>query len=221
MALNYQLLNNPRVESSEISKFLRSYQQHQKSSFPTALNHVFIHPNVVSFPTSANRVNRGDGSNVNDYRETYSEFWRTKHGDDKCTTVVGLFSTWLETWVGKKAGEWMDGNWHCWGVAVMKNPEGYGKHLLIWDCNAGNRPLDLTAIRPHQFMLGTQVKLIQYAKAQGKIDGVWYGGTMNVGEDDQCVHLTMEWIRSMAGMEDVGFVEEKVTALGFRRVVRS
>ena len=84
-----------------------------------------------------------------------------------------------------------------------------------------NQPLDLTTLRPHQFLLRTQVKLIQSAKAEGKIHGVWYEGTMRVGEDDQCIRLTMDWIHSMASMKDVSFEAGKVIALRFRRVVRS
>ena len=58
---------------------------------------------------------------------------------------------------------------------MVKDASGQGKHLFIWDCDA-DMAQDFDSLRPRDFMLGTQVKLIQVAKQKGRIDGVWYGG---------------------------------------------
>jgi hypothetical protein len=58
---------------------------------------------------------------------------------------------------------------------VVKDASGQGKHIYIWDCDA-DMAQDFDSLRPWDFMLGTQVKLIQVAKQKGRIHGVWYGG---------------------------------------------
>jgi hypothetical protein len=58
-----------------------------------------------------------------------------------------------------------------WGAAVVKDAFGQVKHLYMGDCDA-DMAQDFDNLRPWDFMLGTQVKLIQLAKQKGRIDGV-------------------------------------------------
>jgi hypothetical protein len=100
-----------------------------------------------------------------------------------------------------------------WGAAVVKDTSGQGKHLYIWDCDA-DMAQDFDSLRPRDFMLGTQVKLIQVAKQKGRIDGVWYGGGEAAGQD-RCVELTGRWMKRMAATADDPFSEQDERFTGF------
>ena len=218
MTLNYQSLFNTHLESQEIFRFLTSYQEHQDTSFPSSFKKVYIHSKVVSFSDSGAWVNWIELYNFmnENHRQTFEEFWKFNHG--KSTTVIDVFSTWMNTWVEKLTEGWVNEDWHCWGAAVLKNSKGYEKHLLIWDSNAENVTENLNFLHSDQFLLGTQVKLLKFIKAKEWVDEVWYEGIMQTGQNNQCLQLIMNWVHQMTSMKDVGFLKEKVTGLGFRRV---
>ena len=75
---------------------------------------------------------------------------------------------------------------------------------------------DFDILQPQDFVLGTQVKLIQLAREKGRIDGVWYGGGESAGQD-RCVELTGYWIERMATAIDDPFTEEDERFAGFRK----
>ena len=73
---------------------------------------------------------------------------------------------------------------------------------------------DFDSLRPQDFMLGTQVKLIWFAREKGQIDGVWYGGGKSAMQG-RCVELTGCWIARMAATLDEPFSEQDERFIGF------
>jgi hypothetical protein len=88
----------------------------------------------------------------------------------------------------------------------------YGIAMLIWH--------DFDSLRPRDFMLGTQVKLVQVTKQKGRIDGVWYGGGEAAGQD-RCVELTGRWIKRLAATADDPFSEQDERFTGFQLIGRA
>lgn len=79
---------------------------------------------------------------------------------------------------------------------------------------------DFDSQRPQDFMLSTQLKLIQLAKEKGRIDGVWYGGGESAGQN-RCVELTGSWIERIAAVADDPFSEQDQRFTGFQPIRRA
>ena len=156
----------------------------------TCLAHVhYIHPRPISFPDSeakANWINYEPDSENTDYYDVI------RKSVPRATNILLLFATWTESWVGKPALSWQNRWWHCWGLVLLKNPgRKYGKHLLLFDCEA-NMNQDFQNLRPREFMLGTQVTFINWARQNYDIQSVWYGNAGITAQESQCVRHTVE-----------------------------
>lgn len=195
---------NVNVTASELSSFL---------TYAQTLTPAYIHPRPISFATTQKRANWKDsmGSDINEW--DYYDCLRknARRGFNR----LALFATWTQSWVGTK--NWRDADWHCWGAAMLDRPTGYGKHLVLFDCDA-DMSQDFTKLRPKDFMLPTQVDFVQWARHAYKIESVWYGNAGCKPKPRQCVLSTAIWIESFApqleprfeGPEDSrlsGFVE--------------
>ena len=64
-------------------------------------------------------------------------------------------------------------------------------------------------------MLG---KLVQLAKRQGQIDGVWYGGGNEFAGQDRCVEFTGQWVEQLARHPDKPFSISDCRFIGFKQV---
>jgi hypothetical protein len=174
----------------------------------------YVHKTPIAYPTKANKDNWRTAFVGADMLDTYQQFWKAQ---TTANTRLALFSTWNATWVGDS--QWDTRYWHAWAAALVKNPSGKGKHLYIWDCDA-DMAQDFDGLRPQDFMLGTQVKLIQLAREKGRIDGLWYGGGESAGQD-RCVELTGCWIERMATAVDDPFSKQDERFAGFRLISRA
>ena len=193
------------ITASELSSFLAYVQ---------TLTPAYIHPRPISFADStkkANWANHIDDVNERDY---YDCLRRTA---PRFSNRLALFATWTQSWVGRK---WEDDDWRCWGAAMLDEPIGYGKHLVLFDCDA-DMDQDFTKLRPKLFMLPTQKQFIDWADKCYDIRSVWYGNAGSNPKPRQCVLNTAIWIESFSprlepkfqGPEDprlVGFAKIKL-----------
>lgn len=164
-------------------------------------NAPYIHIRVISFPTAANKKNALKQFPDKADHDTYEILW-TAPKPKKPAAWLALFNTQAGSPIGD--AEWAKRPWHYWGAALVKSSAGQGKHLIIWDCNAGTPSADA---RRKDVMVVNQVKLIEHAEKNGKINSVWYGGQKDESEQDS-LSRTVSWIRSMALLGDLPFDEE-------------
>jgi hypothetical protein len=79
---------------------------------------------------------------------------------------------------------------------------------------------DFDGLRPQDFILSTQVKLIQLAKEKSRINEVWYSEGESARQN-QCVELTGCWIERMATAVDDPFSKQDERFAGFRLISRA
>lgn len=170
------------ITAAELSGFL---------AYAQSLTDTYVHPRPISFPTSANKANWADALPDTAERDCYDSLRTAASSSNR----LALFETWTKSWVGNP--DWRTDPWHCWGAAILKNPTGYGKHLIIFDCEADMNQ-DFSVVRPRSFMLPTQLSFIKSARDYSRVDSVWYG---NAGITPIPLHdvlHTVEWIESFA-----------------------
>jgi hypothetical protein len=94
----------------------------------------YIYDQVISFGGGGDRGSWKDSLPDCDFpnRRNTTDFWKV--GKNKKNTCLALCSGPNAGWVGKPKEVWEDIPWHCFVIAVIKDPSG-GKHLVFWDCD--------------------------------------------------------------------------------------
>ena len=209
-----QHLANSELTATQLADFLSYYQRQaiETAARLATTTTTYIHPLPLSFPTETNKSNY-----INKYSdcaqlETYQRLWKCAPGSSTSNVWVGFFSTWTETWVGRRKA---NTPWHAWSAALIRCGSG-GRHLLFWDCDI-NLGHDITGLRPREVLLGTQVKLLELARQKGSIVGVWIGGGVNSGQN-RCLQLATEWVSHIAGFADEVYAEGDARLIGFQKL---
>ena len=170
------------ITARELTSFL---------AYAQTLTQEHIHPRPIYFPSPKEKANWADWLHDAKESDYYDNFRKdARRGANR----LGFFVTWTRSWVGK---EWKEDDWHCWGVAMLDRPVGYGKQLVMFDCDA-DMDLDFAELRPKDIMLPTQQRFISWARKYYHIESVWYGNAGCDPRPRQCVLNTAIWIESFA-----------------------
>ncbi|GAM91651.1 hypothetical protein ANO11243_097030 [Dothideomycetidae sp. 11243] len=205
VATTGKTLENPSMLSSAINDWLAESQlQGSHGSFP------YVHPRVLTFPTSREKANWSEHLQDAAGRDTFSGFMKAAF--QRKNVRLACASTWIRSWVQRlgetksnaKSLTWDDDPWHCWGIALVKSKLG-GYQLLIWDNDQPQTDVskreELETLRWHGLIIGTQYRFVEMAREKWRINGLW----LSVGhtpQDDQCLRATGEWVRRMAKLPD-------------------
>ena len=182
--------------SEDLAKVLRSLQEKTPA---------YIHPRPISFEIvpkkkSLERYLRDAAERQLLENSTFREFWNRSHNSSaksnaRSLNKTALLLTHCQSRIGKP--DWKEDWWHCWGVALLKKPKGYGKILIIYDCDTDDS-LDFDALRPKEFLLSAQCQFIDIASKKGRLDSIWIG---NAGLKSQrkwnCIFNTAQWIQQL------------------------
>lgn len=117
-----------------------------------------------------------------------------RKGARRFSNRLALFATCVRGWVAR---HWENDDWHCWGAAMLDNEEGYGKHVVIFDCEA-DMSQDFTKVRAKDLMLSAQTQFITWARGKYSIESVWYGNADLKPKPRECVLNTANWIKSFS-----------------------
>lgn len=168
-------------------------------------------PYLISFENGKAKANWARYVADIAHRYTFSNFWTLPRQHVR----LGLFSTWTQTWVGKNTHEYLD--WHCWAVAIVKDSIARrGVHMIIWDCD----PLKIDDLRPHQFLLPLQRKLLNFAKSKGPVQTLWYNQDTTLSGHGRCLTYSLWWIDKVAAVGDVAMSAEDTRTKGCTLVRR-
>jgi hypothetical protein len=178
---------------------------------------VYIHPRLISYRDAGMKANWASDGAAHAYfegagdRDTFDNFFKAKTGEAKMS--VALCATWAESWVGKREERIRSEPWHCWAFLLVSRPQGYGKKMLIWDCDAEEPEHDRPGLTFHakDLRLGTQRNAVQAAKKNGvNLAGVWCSNGGGRGANEfRCVDITTAWLEQFAdegsdGVEELG-----------------
>ena len=199
---------DPQTQAAELAHYLKQFT-HARSPY--------VHDRPLTYVDGHSKLDWLSGAPDAADRDTYSEFWAgNHHGKD---TWVALVSMPIRTWVANP--DWDTDGWHAWGLALIKPQKGRGKHLIIWDCDPRS-PLSNTGqpLRPQEFMLPTQVKLIKHAQKRGRLAGVWYNTDLSHAGQNRCLEFTLKWIDEMVRSGDSPFTENDPRLQGCTRITK-
>lgn len=184
------------------------------NQFFTNFDAPYVHPQLITFPTDTDRANWSKSLPSGDagLRDTFSTWWCSPKYSK--STWIGLFSTWTSSYIGDR--DWDKRPWHVWGAAAIKSQKGRGKYLIIWDCDPrspyNEEGEEHHTKRPQDFMLGTQVKLLNFLqrcnngrKARAQINAVFYNIDTSLSGQDKCLEHTMRWVVRMTEFGDSPF----------------
>jgi len=186
--------------SQELAAVLRSLQTRTPA---------YIHPRPITFQTKAKKKHLAPHLETPEERQllnndTFTEFWsRTGTPHARGLNGIALFLTQCQSRTARQ--DWKEDWWHCWAVALLKKSEGYGKVLMIYDCDTDDS-CDFDVLQPGRLLLQAQCQLIKIAREQGKLDSVWVG---NAGLKPErkwcCIFNTAQWIQQSTSELDIPF----------------
>jgi len=202
--------------SHDLANVLRSLQKRTSA---------YVHPRPISFETKDKKKHLASHLETPEERQllsndTFTEFWsRTGTPHARGLNGIALFFTHCRSRTAKP--DWKQDWWHCWAVALLKKPEGYGKVLMIYDCDTDDSR-DFDALQPRQLLLQAQYQVVDIARKQGKLDSVWVG---NAGLKSQkkwcCIFNTAQWIQQSISKLAVPFEGHNDERLrGFHQIKR-
>lgn len=127
-----------RSPISDVEQWL-TYIQAEAARGPLATVLQVI-PLVAGFRHGADRVSGTVGSGLQELRRirTLSEFLGLSKESEAKTIRLGLFITWVGTYVGKTVEEINNMHIHSWLGMIISVPkeQGNGRMVIIWDCDA-------------------------------------------------------------------------------------
>jgi hypothetical protein len=189
--------------SKDIKDFLSSLTYDKKSLI------IYQIPIAYSSREQKNQLTHFEQSQE---RGTLANWTRQPLGGATCR--IGLFTTWLDTWVGRTK-QFQKESLHVWAAVLTWEKSKHGKHLTIYDSNS-----DLFSkeeITTKDLFLGKQRELIRYLieKEKYKIVDIWVGGK---GNTDQgiCLEVTANWVQEVAQAGGVDI--DNLKRNGFKRV---
>ena len=189
-----------KSSSEDLAKVLQSLQNNTSA---------YVHPRPISFETESKKRNLEPYLQDAAERQllensTFRNFWnRSDDSSARGLNGIALFSTHCRSRIAKP--DWQEDWWHCWGVALLKKPKGYGKILIIYDCDTDDS-LDFDVLRPRDFLLSAQCQFIGIASNKGRLDSIWIG---NAGLKSQrkwnCIFNTAQWIQQSTSVLAIPF----------------
>jgi hypothetical protein len=199
----------PEFDVADMNRWLQHL--HDRSRTLHGDSAVYIHPRLLSYADAGTKANWAEYFEGAGERDTFDGFFKAKTGGAKMS--VALCATWAQSWVGKKEREIRSESWHCWAFVLVSKPKGYGKKMLIWDCDAEQPQHEGGKLTFHakHLRLGTQRRAVEAAKKNGvNLAGLWCsnGGGREAGQF-RCVDVTTAWLEQFAsqgsnGVEELG-----------------
>ena len=186
--------------SEDLAKVLRSLQEKTPA---------YVHPRPISFETLSKKKSLVPHLDTTEEKQllsnhTFKGFWSRSHNPGaRGLNGIAMLFTHCRSRIGKT--DWKEDWWHCWGVALLKEPEGYGKVLLIYDCDTDDS-LNFDVLRPKTFLLQIQCQFIDIARQQGKLDSVWIGHAgLKSQRKWECIFNTAQWIQQSTSVLAIPF----------------
>ena len=128
-AVDHHTNHHHRPDASELNTQITVYKLSEFMRYAQTLTAAYVHARPISFPTSANKTNWTHDVPDPEGRDCYDDLRKDALGSKN---RLALLATWTRSWVGRP---WKEDPWHCWGAAMLDNPTGYGKHLVIFNRN--------------------------------------------------------------------------------------
>ncbi|KAH7012037.1 uncharacterized protein B0I36DRAFT_256833 [Microdochium trichocladiopsis] len=175
----------------------------------------YVHPRCVTFAKTSQRqtyLARTDEKWHHDLvaRDTFEEFWQGPKRGAK--TWIALFAAPQD---GLHNGRNMDMEiWHAFALLIIKSPSGYGKHVVIWDCDCAEQ-LDLDdghrmpRPRATHVLTGCQKELLRFIKKKKSSFRLWYNTDASWRYSGRCVQASMLKVKNWFSCGDLPYGGEK------------
>jgi hypothetical protein len=173
---------------------------------------------IASFYSGKEKANSVSGWPGHANNKTFSDFLNSRL--DGASARVGLFTTFIESWVGYGEAGWRKMSMHAWIGILVTGRRGKGKILVFWDPN-GDEYLKRAANTPNgvtwkNTLAAGQKRLLEKCKERRhKVEEVWLGGSGNKGQT-KCLRLSLTWMRWLAAEGDLEV--ERLEQMGFTRL---
>ncbi|KAI9778205.1 MAG: hypothetical protein M1839_008322 [Geoglossum umbratile] len=205
----------PAVDKDSPTHHILSHLQHIIAINPASSTLAF-YDQITGFYSGKEKANSVTGWPGHQNYKTYSDFLNFPL--KSASTRVGLFATFVESWVRVEGG-WTDMDQHAWVGIVARCQNGKGKILVFWDPNSDEYLEDATTkggVTWKNTLIGGQRRLVERCKERKlKVKEIWIGGTGNRGRQE-CLSRSLERMGWLAA--EGGFKVDKLEEMGFTKL---